>query len=505
MFESILGKVNFEYGEIEEPACFSDLNLRQLIRVIMEERSDYDLKPYFYQMDVSKEDILYRHEVMKELEKETVYRAVNDFSIVMCQVEKYLEYYETVSISIQKSCWLLNAIHMYEEGLLSFIETLQSAELDSEGFRSLLAYLSERVEEKQFTDLLTKCREVKKELGKIRFTLDVKKDKIFILPTVNEELYAQSVRDFFGTSEDESTISALLDGKLELTELEQILLKRVEQKYPAVFHPLREFGEDDKDFIPEKISLYHKEIQFYLAFIRFRKDMERFGFSFTYPEFSEEPPCICGLYDLALAHKNAYEGKEVVVNDAEYQGGELFFVLTGPNQGGKTTFARALGQIIYFSKIGLPVAGEFCKVPLFAGIMTHFEMEESMMSGEGKLKEELGRLKPMLERTDTKQFVIINELFTTAATYDATIMGKRVLNHFVKDGCYGIYVTHISELAQETKEIVSLVASVDRDSHQRTFRIQRKKAEGIGYISALVDKYRLTYQDIVRRLEGGRA
>lgn len=511
MFQSILGKKKFEYRELEEPECFRDLNLRQLTRTIMAERPGYDLTPYFYEMNIDKEDIIYRHEVMRDLEHEAVYKAVTDFSVCMCQLQKYLEYYETVPFDVQKNCWLLNAASLYGEGLLTLQQALAGAELQSEGMKEFLSYLSERVASNDFMDMLAKSREIKQKLQEIRFTLDVKKDKIFILPTVDESCYTQSIQQFFLKNEGLDNeaeraensgmmIPLLLDGKLELTELEQSIIKRIEEKNAAVFKQLQDFKLITPDFVPAAIKEYHNEVQFYLAFLRFRNDMRRFGFSFTYPEFSEEPPCMKGFYDLALAYKNAYEGTAVIVNDAHYREKELFFVVTGPNQGGKTTFARALGQIVYFSKIGLPVAGEFCRLPLFAGIMTHFEMEESMMSGEGKLKEELGRLKPMLEKTDTKQFVIINELFTTAATYDATIMGKRVLEHFVKDCCYGIYVTHIAELAEETGQVVSLVAGVDQASGARTFQIRRKKAEGNGYATALVEKYRLSYHDLMERL-----
>ena len=424
---------------------------------------------------------------------------------------KYLEYYETVPFDVQKNCWLLNAASLYGEGILTLQQALMGTELQSEGMKGFLFYLSDCVASSDFKEMLTKSREIKQKLQEIRFTLDVKKDKIFILPTVDNSYYTQTIQQFFLKSEGldseagkmESSgmiIPLLLDGKLELTELERSIIKRIEEKYAAVFRQLHDFNLITSDFVPAVIKEYHNEVQFYLAFLRFQKDMQRFGFVFTYPEFSEEPPCMKGFYDLALAYKNAYEGKEVIINDAQYREKELFFVVTGPNQGGKTTFARALGQIVYFSKIGLPVAGEYCRLPLFAGVMTHFEMEESMMSGEGKLKEELGRLKPMLEKTDTKQFVIINELFTTAATYDATIMGKRVLEHFVKDCCYGIYVTHISELAEENEQIVSLVAGVDQASGARTFQIRRKKAEGNGYATALVEKYRLSYHDLIERL-----
>lgn len=60
-------------------------------------------------------------------------------------------------------------------------------------------------------------------------------------------------------------------------------------------------------------------------------------------------------YDLALAQVNYCRGKSIVINDYHLDGIERFFVITGPNKGGKTTFARSIGQLVVFSLLGLYV------------------------------------------------------------------------------------------------------------------------------------------------------
>ncbi len=131
-------------------------------------------------------------------------------------------------------------------------------------------------------------------------------------------------------------------------------------------------------------------------------------------------------------------------------------------------------------------------MPNYTTILSHFSNDESEMSGKGKLVEELTRLKPMMQEKWSGSFVILNELFTTAATWDAGIMGQKVLDYFMSHDCYGIYVTHIQSLAKERDGLVSLVAELADDHHTRSFKITRKPASEAEYEDSLITKYNMT-------------
>ncbi len=234
--------------------------------------------------------------------------------------------------------------------------------------------------------------------------------------------------------------------------------------------------------------------------------MAEIGCYLEYPQFCVDRSfSVTGVYDVALAWKNRFSDKVIVRNDISYRDDKSFLVITGPNQGGKTTLARAMGQSVYFMLLGLKAPCTSMITPFFERILTHFEVEESVETGAGKLKEELQRLRPMMLVDVKSSFVILNELFTTATTYDAQIMAKRVMEHFMEQECFGIYVTHIRELANEAEisGIQSMVAQVDaNDSAIRTFRILPMKAEGLGYSDSIVKKYRLDYDQVTERIAG---
>jgi DNA mismatch repair ATPase MutS len=235
-----------------------------------------------------------------------------------------------------------------------------------------------------------------------------------------------------------------------------------------------------------------KEASYYLAFFDFADAMQERGYSFCMPE-SGNKIGICAGYDLAMAVES---DRPVVANDFHMDDGEYFCVITGANGGGKTTFARMIGQILYFDRMGLLVPCDRAVLPHYENIFSHFSNEESEMSGRGKLVEELERLQPMMTAEQTDSFVILNELFTTAATLDAGIMGKKVLEHFMKNNCHGIYVTHIQSLAEERDGIVSMVAELEKDHHTRSFKITRKPAKEGEYEDSIITRYHMTYEQM---------
>ncbi len=495
-FESILDLKFSSMKGAPRPDFYTDLNLKQIMDRINTSWGDDVTKLYYFPADKDCEE--YRRAVYADVKKPEVNKLLLEFLDRFKERRKALEKKSLVRPAGQKAVWHVREVAAYVEAYCKLYEDLRAVELTGQGMLDLRKELKQYTESEEFKAMKASMEQIMEELFRIRLIITYENGQVFVSEGETERSYEQFLTQSF--TENKDALASPFGGSNELTPLEQEVMKIYTKKNPAFFKAVDGFYSKYENYAKQNLLQFAEEICYYLSFCKFANQMQEHGFAFAAPETCERKDFSAeGLYDLALAVVNSRAGKPVISNDFDYRENEQFFVLTGPNQGGKTTFARSLGQLIYFGKLGFDVPAKAAKLPYFAHILTHFSVEESLETGRGKLKEELIRLAPMMDSVYENTFVIINELFTTAANYDACIMGKNVLEHFIGQNCMGIYVTHLRELTEAHPAVVSLRATLDENKVQ-SFIIMRSAADESACAINQVNKYQLSYEQLKARL-----
>jgi len=491
---------------VEAPDFFRDLNLDQIVDAITARREQYNLKPFFYTRLTDLAAITYRHEIMQDLENEALFQSIKSFSSQVRSVQERLTSAGKLDYKYHKEAWFLDAAEIYCEAVEKLLHDLDQCDPHSRGLLAFRRYLAEYTGSGRFKALLQDAKKLKSDLSAIRYCLLIRGSSITVRNYDSEIDYGAAVEESFskfkqGAVEDYLIKYPDLSGT---SHVDAMVLERVAWLNPDVFLALDEYCTRNSNFLERTIDDFDREIQFYVAYLEYAETFKRAGLTFCYPRVFDTCKSVSsrGVFDLALAGKLIREDSAVVCNDFTLSGNERIFVVTGPNQGGKTTFARTFGQMHYLASLGCPVPGTEAQLFLYDRLFTHFEREEDITTLRGKLEDDLVRIHHVLDQATPKSIIVINEIFSSTTLKDAVHLGRMVMERIARLDVLCVCVTFLDELSCLNEKTVSLVAGVVPDDPTlRTYKIERRRADGLSYAVAIAEKYQLTYDSLKERIK----
>ncbi|MBT2596417.1 MutS-related protein [Arthrobacter sp. ISL-72] len=504
-FLSVLYDSENPPGDSPLPGTLSDLQLEQIIEAVTAGYQEYGLKPVFHAPQVDEGTVAYRQWICRDLETSAVREAVEEFSVAMRGVRETLASAGSLHYRYQKMEVFLTAVEQYLAAVSSLAAGLSEAGPRSSGLRAVRDYLGSYLSSEAVLGLEEEVRKLRDDLAGISYMVHIDGGNISVGRRGNEPDYTAEVEATFrrfrqGNPKD---YRSALRSSHEMNHVEAMILDRVAVLFSGTFTDLAAFCDRHAGFQDPVIVRFDREVQFYLSYLRHIGQLSRAGLVFTYPIVSATSKDISGtdVFDLALAGTLVAEGRTVVLNDFELSGPESILVVSGPNQGGKTTFARTIGQLHYLAALGLPVPASRAMLYLPDRIFTHFEREENQADLRGKLHDELVRVHDILGGATPRSVIILNEIFTSTTLQDAVFLSGKILQHIIDLNLICVCVTFIDELSRLSRTTVSMVSTVDpANPAVRTFKILRQPANGLAYAKILAANQGLTYPELKERI-----
>ncbi|WP_449390806.1 MutS-related protein [Eoetvoesiella caeni] len=223
------------------------------------------------------------------------------------------------------------------------------------------------------------------------------------------------------------------------------------------------------------LLMMRTEFAFYVSCLNLREQLAQKDEPVCFPRPSPagERTLTCrGLYDVCLT---LHLPQRAVGNDLNADG-KILFVITGANQGGKSTFLRSVGLAQLMMASGLFVPAESYAANLFRGLYTHYKREEDTSMNSGKLDEELARMSAIVDHIQPDALILFNESFAATNEREGSEISSQVTHALLAHRIKVFSVSHLYEFArvlyEEHRPDATFLRAHRDEGGQRTFRLE---------------------------------
>ena len=228
------------------------------------------------------------------------------------------------------------------------------------------------------------------------------------------------------------------------------------------------------DHILSFFKMLQSELGFYICCLNLHEQLDRIGEPTSFPipcPSYERRQYFKELYDisLALTKKKKIVGNEINLDDKD------FIIITGANQGGKSTFLRSIGIAQLMMQCGMFVSAEYYRANICRKIFTHFKREEDKTMNSGKFDEELGRMSDIVDHINSNSLLLFNESFAATNEREGSNIAKEIVNALLEKNIKIFFVTHLYEFANsffdKKMENVIFLRADRQGGGERTFKM----------------------------------
>ncbi|GAB5493109.1 MAG: DNA mismatch repair protein MutS [Phototrophicaceae bacterium] len=529
---------------------YNDLNLARLVRSLaLHPQYETYVAGILLNFTSDVDVIQYRQAILNDLLNNP--DLVEKLHILLEEIialEGYLTAPQWKENVLRQVAWRLSELQRYVDTVTSLYDVLISAgnSIQSEGFQKLRSQLKNSINGETFQhlkaelpELLPKIRGIRSITIGINLDLDMRPLSATLLDTHNDPFVNETMMSrLLGVGKKEGIesdnplhnsrfVSGLKDYQVELNDRNSPVM-------PQLFRDLSELMDDTSRPVVRALKKYTQvnsqvlvalkmDIAFYLGVVKAIETVRRAGLAMTQPDIvpmSTRKLSIKDMYNINLFFQQLNKTKdktEIVGNDVEFGDDGRIFILTGPNQGGKTTYTTAIGLVQILGQAGLHVPATYAEISPVDAIYTHFATEERPNLEAGRLGEEARRLNDIFKQATRHSLVLLNESLASTSATESLFLARDVIRAFRLLGVRGIFATHLHDLASACDEmnaetegdskIISVVSQVqvieNGQGIRRTYTITPAPPNSTSYAIELAGRFGISFEQLKQTIKRG--